>query len=275
MEPDGNMSGTQAPYMRRLDPVRVLGRARAAIVNLARRGADLVAPPVCVACHTPLVAHDTLCPDCWKSIDFIRPPICDRLGLPMPFDAGGSMISAAAAAAPPVFDRARAVARYDGAMRELIHGLKFHDHHHGRRLLGRWLTEAGRDVLEGADAIVPVPLSRFRLLSRRYNQSAELAAELSRRTGIPASPLALVRTRRTRPQPGLSARQREDNVRGAFAVPRLRAHEIAGRAVVLVDDVVTTGATANACARALRSAGAHRVDVLALALVTDQALVAR
>lgn len=253
----------------------VLSRTGAWIARAGRALADIAIPPVCVACHEPLSAHDTLCPSCWSRIDFIRPPLCDRLGLPMPFDTGGTMISAAAAAEPPVYDRARAVARYDGVMRDLVRDLKFHDQHHGRRLLGRWLREAGGELVADAEVIVPVPLSRLRLVWRRFNQSAELAAELGRLTGLPSRPLALVRTRGTRPQPGLSRLERRQNVRGAFAVPKARTAEVAGRAVLLVDDVVTTGATVDACARALKSAGARRVDVLALALVTDQAVVPR
>lgn len=237
--------------------------------------ADVIVPPVCLGCHTALAAHDTLCPDCWREIDFIRPPLCDRLGLPMPFDAGERMISAAAAASPPAYDRARAVARYDGTMRNLILALKFQDQHQARRLFGKWLVDAGRDLIADAEVIVPVPLSRLRLVWRRFNQSAVLAQEVGRLTGRPFQPLALVRTRRTRPQPGLTRDEREANVRGAFDVPRAYVLDISGRSVLLVDDVITTGATVAACARALRSAGARRVDVLALGLVTDQALVTR
>ncbi len=245
------------------------------LAKAGRACADVIVPPVCLGCHTPVAAHDTLCPDCWRRIDFIRPPLCDRLGIPMPFDVGDRMISAAAAADPPDYDRARAVARYDGAMRDLVLALKFHDQHQGRRLFGRWLTDAGRDLLADADIIVPVPLSRLRLIWRRFNQSALLGQEVARLTGLPFRPLTLVRTRRTRPQPGLSRREREANVRGAFAVRANRVTDVAGSAVLLIDDVVTTGATVGACARALKSAGALRVDVLTLALVTDHALVAR
>lgn len=248
---------------------------RLLIATAGRACADVIVPPVCLGCHTPVAAHDTLCPDCWRQIDFIRPPLCDRLGLPMPFDAGDRMISAAAAANPPDYDRARAVARYDGAMRNLVLALKFHDQHQARRLFGRWLADAGRDLLLDAEVIVPVPLSRLRLIWRRFNQSALLAQEVSRLSGLPFRPLALVRTRRTRPQPGLSRKERETNVRGAFEVRANRAAEIAGRGVLLIDDVVTTGATVGACARALKRAGARRVDVLTLALVTDQSLVAQ
>jgi ComF family protein len=127
--------------------------------------------------------------------------------------------------------------------------------------------------LAGADVIVPVPLARLRLLSRRFNQAAILGHEVSRLTGIPAAPLALKRRRRTPPQVGLTRDQRRQNVAGAFVVAPGRTARLAGAKVVLIDDVITTGATAEACARALKQAGAVRVDVLALALVTDAVAV--
>jgi len=236
--------------------------------------ADLLVPPLCLACHVPLASHHALCPSCWGQIDFIRPPLCDRLGLPMPFDVGGTMVSAAAAAAPPEYDRARAVARFEGPMRALVHDLKFHDRHDGVRLFGRWLQQAGAEILQDADLLVPVPLARARLLNRRFNQSALLALEVSRLTGIPADPFALRRIRRTLSQVGLSPEQRRKNVRGAFTVPEGRKPRIRGAHVVLIDDVITTGATAGACAMALKRAGAARVDVLALALVAEALPVA-
>ncbi len=249
------------------------GWAGEALRHAAGAMADLLVPPLCVACHAPLASHDALCPGCWGKIDFIRAPLCDRLGLPMPFDTGGTMISAAAAAEPPDYDRARAVARYDGVMRALVHDLKFRDRHDARRLFGRWLADAGRELLADADIIVPVPLTRGRLLSRRFNQSAILALEVSRLAGVRTDALALLRTRRTKPQVGLTRPQRRKNVAGAFAVAADRGPRLAGAKVVLIDDVITTGATAGACARALKRARAARVDVLTLALVTDGALV--
>jgi ComF family protein len=244
-------------------------RMRAAAVAVA----DLIVPPLCLSCHSLLSSHDAICSACWGKIDFIRPPLCDRLGVPLPFDAGGTMISAAAVAAPPHYQRARAVARFDGIMRELVHDLKFHDRHDARRLFGRWLAEAGAALLADADVIVPVPLTRLRLLGRRVNQAAVLAQEVSRITGVKTDPLVLVRTRRSPPQVGLSREQRRQNVAGAFAVAAARKARIAGAKVVVIDDVITTGATAGACARALKRAGAARVDVLALAMVTDPAFL--
>jgi ComF family protein len=236
--------------------------------------ADVLVPPLCLACHRRLATHDALCPSCWSGIDFIRPPLCDRLGLPMPYDTGAPMISAAAAADPPAYGRARAVARFEGVMRTLIHDLKFHDRHDARRLFGRWLAEAGAELLADADLIVPVPLTRTRLLSRRFNQSALLAHEVARVAHVKVEPLVLLRVRPTKPQVGLSRQQRRQNVTGAFAVSRARKAVVAGAKIVLVDDVITTGATVEACARTLKRAGAARVDVLALALVADAGVVA-
>jgi ComF family protein len=236
--------------------------------------ADLVVPPCCVVCRARIGAHHLLCAACWREVSFIRAPLCDVLGIPLPFDTGEVTVSAGAAAHPPAYDRARAVAHYSGAMRTLVHQLKYADRHDARTLFGRWLAEAGRELLPGVDVIVPVPLSRLRLLLRHFNQAAVLAGELSRQAGIPMEALALRRTRSTRSQVGMTRDQRRRNVAGAFAVPAHRRAAIEGRNVLLVDDVVTTGATVEACARTLKRAGAARVDVLALALVTNEALVA-
>lgn len=231
---------------------------------------DLILPPVCLSCHVPMTAHDTLCASCWNGIDFIRPPLCDRLGLPLPFATGEVSLSAAAMADPPAYDQARAAAHYAGLMRRLIHDLKFHDRDDLTRLLGGWLVDAGKDILAVADLVVPIPLSRSRLLRRRFNQAARLGGEVSRRTGVPADPLSLVRVRSTASQVGLSRSEREENVRGAFAVREDRRERIEGRRIVLIDDVVTTGATVSAATRALRRAGAEHVAVLALALATGE-----
>jgi ComF family protein len=248
-------------------------------VRLALRGAlsacaDLIMPPCCLVCRSPLNAHHLLCAPCWREVSFIRPPLCDVLGIPLPFDTGERTISAAAAARPPPYDRARAVAHYSGAMRTLVHQFKYADRHDARALFGRWLAESGRELLSGADLIVPVPLARLRLLTRRFNQAAILARELSRRTGRAVAPHALKRTRATPSQVGLTHDQRRRNVAGAFRVPKNRAALVRGRRVLLIDDVITTGATAEACARGLKRAGAAGVDVLVLAMVTDAALVA-
>lgn len=247
----------------------MLSRLSNSATTALHRLADIIVPPVCLACRSPLADHDSLCADCWRQIDFIRPPLCDRMGLPLPFDAGPGAISAAAAAHPLAYDRARAVARYEGAMKQMVHGFKYHDRQEATHLLGRWLAGAGGELLTDADLLIPVPLYRLRLLHRRFNQSAVLARELSRLTGVPFDPFVLTRQRRTRPQVGLTHDQRRANVRGAFAIAQGAAAAVEGANVVLIEDVVTTGATVEACARTLRKAGAARVDVLALALVTN------
>jgi ComF family protein len=241
------------------------GHVRALISALG----NALAPALCLACHRRTAAHDALCAGCWHEVSFITPPLCHRLGLPLPFGGDGPQISAAAAADPPPYDRARAAAVFGGVVRELVHGFKYADRHEGRRLLARWMAGAGQELLADADLIVPVPMTRWRLMRRQFNQAALLAREVSHSSGIPFDPFVLAKIKSTPAQVGSSASQRAANVVGAFAVPATVRARIAGRKVVVVDDVITTGATVCACARALRAAGAARIDVLAAAMVTD------
>ncbi len=249
--------------------------ARAAFSRVVARLADAIVPPVCLACHARLDRQDNLCGKCWRGIAFIRAPLCDRLGVPLPFGpAEGGLVSAAAAADPPAWGRARAVAVYESGsvIAGLIHAMKYADRHDGRRMLARWLVEAGRELLADADRIVPVPLTRRRLIQRQFNQSALLAREISKLCGVAWSPLVLAKIRETQPQVSLSGSARRENLRGAFAVSARWRTEIAGQRVVLVDDVITTGATAEAATKALLGAGAATVDVLAVARVTTPGL---
>lgn len=262
------LPGDDPPIARR---PRLAARVKASVRRFGDAALDVMLPPLCVSCETRIFSRDALCPACWRQIDFIRAPLCDRLGLPLNSGLDGTLpiISALAAADPPVYDRARAVARFDGLIRDLVHGLKYQDNPNGRRLFGRWLAEAGRDLLIDADAIVPVPLGRRRLVARRFNQAQILASAVSRHTGVPVKPFVIRRSRATSRQVGLSREQRRRNVGGAFTVPHFAHRSLIGRNIVLIDDVITTGATVSAVAKALKQAGAARVDVLALALVSD------
>ena len=202
--------------------IRVLRIAQQAVALIAPSAADLVVPPVCLACRRPLAVHDALCAVCWREVKFIRPPLCDRLGIPLPFDTGRPVVSARALADPPVYDRARAVAHFGGVVRDLIHRLKYGDRHEPLRLFARWLSDAGQDLLQDCDLIVPVPLHRLRLLSRRFNQAALLAAELAKLTGIPSDPLALARLKQTPSQVGLTDDQHVEGFESPyFGLPKI------------------------------------------------------
>ncbi|WP_439574235.1 ComF family protein [Phreatobacter sp.] len=233
------------------------------------RALDWLLPPLCLACRNPVGDHHALCPHCWGGVAFITAPVCDRLGTPLPYDIGPGAVSPEAIANPPAFDRARAAFRFDDVGRSLIHGLKYGDRLELAPALARWMARAGRDVLDGADALVPVPLHWTRLFRRRFNQSAELARHLSALTGIATEPMLMKRVRRTAHQVGLTRARRIENVTGAFRIAEDRSTLVRGRNLVLVDDVLTTGATLEACARVLRRAGAARIDVLTAARVVD------
>jgi ComF family protein len=234
-----------------------------------KRAVDLALPPTCLACRKPVADQGCLCAGCWTRMGFIERPYCERLGTPFAHAPAGPLISADALAHPPAYDRARAVARFGEVARELVHLLKYGDRLDLARPLGRWMARAGAEVLSQADALVPVPLHWTRLWWRRFNQSAALATAISEISGVPLQPRLLVRRHATPPQVGKTRRERARNVQGAFAVPEADRAEVRGRRIVLVDDVITSGATVDACARALRRAGAAGVDALAFARVVE------
>jgi ComF family protein len=205
-------------------------------------------------------------------VPFIERPYCERLGTPFVADLGvGPLLSPGAIADPPVFERARAVARYEGAARDLVHRLKYNDRLELSGPMGRLMAQAGAELLAEADVLVPVPLHRIRLWRRRFNQAMALGQVVSARSGVPCDPFLLARVKRTKPQIGLTRPQRQENLQGALRVPEEAKTRLAGLRVVLVDDVLTTGATANAAARALLRGGAKSVDVLAFARVVTEA----
>src|ERR1700691_1151388 len=245
-------------------------RAGALAFNLAHAALDAFYPPTCLACRAATDRHGALCPRCWSAMRFIARPCCERLASPFEQDLGQGLISPQAMADPPAFSRARAVARFeDGPARTLAHRLKYSDRAELARPIARWMARAGADVLADADLLTPVPLHALRLWRRRFNQAAALAAEISRQTGKPCNLNALLRVKATRSQIGLTRAQRAENVQGAFR--GAAGAPVRGLNVVLIDDVLTSGATANAASRALLRAGAKRVDVLVFARVVTGA----
>ncbi len=236
-----------------------------------RAAIDLLLPPACIACDRPVDTPGLLCPACFRATGFITAPCCAVCGVP--FDAGPQAsaegLCRTCQTAPPDFDRARAALRYDAGARRLILPFKHGDRVELAKALAPMMARAGAVLLRDAELLVPVPLHRWRLFRRRYNQAALLAHALARISRLPTLPDALARTRRTGALGGKTAAERRAEVDGAFAIRPSRAARIAGRRVVLVDDVMTSGATASACARALKAAGAARVDMLAAARVPD------
>ncbi|PVB61590.1 ComF family protein [Labrenzia sp. 011] len=227
---------------------------------------DFLLPLRCLCCEAKVASRDGLCPRCWQNMPFIERPWCQRLGIPFTYDVGEGAWSPRAIASPPVFDRLRSVAFYDGPARELVLALKFSRRRELARSMGRWMSRSGSEFLDRDSLIVPVPLHWLRLLSRRFNQSADLARSVAAHCGGQFEPEILKRRKRTRQQVGLSAKDRRKNVRSAFAVDAARKGHLQGRHVVLVDDVMTTGSTISACTRVLLAAGASSVDVLTFAL---------
>ncbi len=232
----------------------------------------LVYPPVCLSCRAAVGTDAALCADCWTGARFLERPFCEVLGLPFPYEVESGSVSPLAIAEPPPFARARAAMVHEGVGARLVAQLKYADRTDLASAMAAWMERAGAELLAEADALVPVPLHRSRLVRRRFNQAAELARNLGARTRIAHRPLALRRVKATATQVGLGARAREENVRGAFRVAENRRQEIEGRRILLVDDVFTTGSTVSSAARALKRAGALRVDVLTFSRVAETML---
>ena len=248
------------------DSLRAGGRG---ISRISRLVLDIALPTLCVACREP-VDGEGVCAACWSKLSFIAPPYCPRLGIPFVYDPGPEMLSMEAIANPPAYQRARAAVRYDDVARSLVHALKYQDRTDLAPTMGRWMARAGRELLDGADMLIPVPLHWRRAWRRRYNQSGALAKEMERQSGVKVRAELLRRVRPTEQQIGLSRAQRATNVQGAFQVPVDHQSEVRDRRIVLVDDVLTSGATSDACARALLRAKAAQVDVLVFARVVDR-----
>lgn len=241
---------------------------RDALVKIGGRLLDVVLPPLCLSCGAMVDRSQALCPSCWAAQRFIAPPLCSRCGTPLAAGAGeADLVCAACLARPPRYARARSVFCYDDASRRMILGFKHADRTQAAPAFAAWMARAGAELVAAADIVAPVPLHYRRLLRRRYNQSAMLAVLIGRQAGKAVAVDLLLRRRATPSQAGLNARERRRNVAGAIAVNPKRKTGLRGQRVLLIDDVLTTGATIGACVGALLRTGAGAVDVLTLARV--------
>src|ERR1700750_3364120 len=209
-----------------------LGACRAAWSHAAKFALDIALPTLCIACREP-VDGEGVCAACWGKLSFIEPPYCPRLGIPFVYDPGPELLSMQAIASPPAYQRARAAVRYDDVARTLVHSLKYQDRTDLAPAMGRWMARAGKELLDEADVLVPVPLHGRRGWSRRYNQSGALARVIARQSGVRVASEALRRVRQTQQQIGLSRTERASNVQGAFQVAPDRRGDIAGRRIIL------------------------------------------
>jgi ComF family protein len=242
-----------------------------AIISLRRAARlllDLALPARCLKCGEVLGGgEEGLCPSCWATLRWLGEPCCACCGLPFEFEAGEEARCGQCITEPPAFETARAAIAYDSESRDLVLRFKHADRTDAAPFLAAMMARAGARLLSRADLMAPVPLHWRRLFARRYNQSALLARELARLGAKPWLPQALRRRRATPSQGHLGKAARARNVAGAFVVPPVSKAKIAGRRVLLIDDVLTTGATVEACAATLVRAGAGAVDVLTLARV--------
>jgi ComF family protein len=231
---------------------------------------DTVLPARCPACRVIVDGDDRFCAACWQQLAFITAPLCARCGAPFEHDMGPAAECAECLASPPRYDSARAALAYGGPARDVILGLKHGDRQHLARLMARAMARAAGPLLDPAarPLLVPVPLHWTRLWQRGANQAALVAGALHRQTGAELALLALTRARATPVSRGLGRAARAKNVRGVFRVTD--RERVARRRILLIDDVLTTGATAEACARVLRRAGAAEVHVLTFARVVRQ-----
>ena len=239
----------------------------AKVKQSAGRLVDFILPPRCLGCGGEIARQGDVCAACWRGLTFIDGAMCRCCGLPFELAEVAGMLCGPCLAEPPVFDRSRAALVYDEGSKALVLPFKHADRLDGAPAFARWMARAGHELLAQADIIAAVPLHRWRLLARRYNQAAVLALGLGQISGKPVIPDALIRIKRTPSQGGLNARARRENVRKAFCIHPAHAEAIKDRRVLLIDDVYTTGATLESASACLLEAGAKSVDALALARV--------
>ncbi len=230
---------------------------------------NLLFPPSCVSCHAAVDAPHSLCNSCFEQVVFIADPMCHVCGTPFAHEMGGNKgeqtLCASCMQHAPVYDKARSALNYDASSRKFVTRIKYADRTDMVPFAARLMAQAGHELWEEAELIIPVPLHWRRLVTRRYNQAFLLGKELSKLTEVPLLPDGLKRTKHTPPQTSLDWKHRQKNVKNAFGLNDKHADAIAGKVVILVDDVMTTGATLRACVKLLKKAKTSRVYVLTLA----------
>ncbi len=239
-------------------------------IQIITRLIDTILPPRCVGSGVIVDRQGMLAPKIWAGLDFIGEPQCAACGFPFDFEMEEGTLCGACLEDLPPFTKARSALKYNEASRGLVLGFKHGDKTHAVRTFVPWLKQAGAEILAQGGVLVPVPLHPFRLISRRYNQSALIAQALARETGLPLMVDGLRRVRATPSQGHLKVGERHANVKKAFAVNPNRARNLLGQTVIVVDDVYTTGATVKECAKTLLKGGVKAVYVLTLARVLKE-----
>ena len=237
------------------------------VKNRVGQAVDIVLPPRCVVSGEIVDRQGAVSAKVWRDLHFVAAPICDCCGYPFGFEVADKTLCASCLSDPPPFKSARAALVYDDTSRDMILKFKHGDKTHAVHAFISWLKRAGAEMLPDADLIIPVPLHRWRLLKRRYNQAALIALYLARQTNALYAPDILLRQKATQTQGHLSVKDRAQNVKNAFVIPEKGIAALKDKKVVLVDDVYTTGATINECCKVLHKAGAGQIDVLTVARV--------
>lgn len=238
------------------------------IASLWNKTLNIILPPRCAGSGAVVDAPGMVSPGFWSELSFIDNPLCETCGVPFGFGSTIGTICAACIDEEPAFTRARSAVVYNDASRKLVMGFKYGDRLHAVQTFVPWMARAGEGLIAASDIVIPVPLHFRRLWQRRFNQSAILGEMLAKRSNLAFAPDTLTRPRYTVKQKGLSRKERLANVQGAFAVDEKQAAGLIGKNILLVDDVFTSGATLNECARILKKAGAAQIYVLTIARVT-------
>jgi ComF family protein len=228
---------------------------------------DFILPPQCINCHVPVFQQGGLCASCWEKISFISKPHCISCGFPFNIQIENENICGPCARKKPLVAKARAAIYYNEASKPLILRFKHGDALHIAPLFAEWLYQAGHELFQQAEYLAPIPLHWSRLIYRGYNQAALLSQKLSKKVKISHLPDLLERKRRTPSQGNLTPKEREKNVFNAFKLNKKYKQLIHNKHILLIDDVLTSGATARACAMVLKKSGAKQVDILTLARV--------